>query len=137
MHFRSSVVPRTPNPVTPAGLDIALVNSIHEVLARLDEIRSLTASYQHAHAIVHYSDLLLSRATQERARAAQQIASFLSLVNQNREALLQQLKATSQQSQNCLVLSKVYHQDFMSLLQSLALDLTDSHECLIAPLTLE
>lgn len=87
--------------------------------------------------MIHYSDLLLSKATQERARSAQQIAAFLALVNKNRELLLDQLKATSQLSENCLVLSKVYHQDVTSLLQNLASDLTQQHECLIAPLTKE
>lgn len=74
--------------VDVSGLDIDMVTYITQVLARLDEIRSMTASYQHAHAMIHYSDLLLSKATQERARSAQQIASFLAIINKNRELLL-------------------------------------------------
>ena len=65
---------------------------------------------------------MLSENTQYRAKRAQQLAQFLALINQNREQLLKKLKSASRESENCLIVSNVYHKDILLMLQQLAKD---------------
>ena len=116
LHFRATLIPSKPVVYTPAGPDIDLMHNIELTLEKLDQIRTLTENYNHAHAMINYSDLLLSKSTQERAQTATKLASFLALITKNKEHLLEQLNKASKLSENCLVLSKVFHQDFISLL---------------------
>ena len=53
------------------------------MLSLLDEVSLKSMQYQQAHAIKNYSDLLLGESTRQRTQKAQELASFLAMINSN------------------------------------------------------